>query len=530
MDEAGGAPDDWAPYDAGRDAHDDAGGWDSAEAGDASADTWLPPEEEETPDFHEPRGSNRFVYLSNPVGDDVVVIDSVRLTVDLVEVGDTPTELATLGTSDAAAVIDSGSDDVAIIRTSVSAGSRVAFQPIAPGPNAISVSPDGGYGVTFYDIDARSGPRPPNMQEVTLLLFDPEGEEASFRTTIGALATRVDWSDDSSHAFVIGWDGLSIVDFARVDDRYRPTHVSFGTVPIDPADPDGPVEARRVDDVDVSGDGEIAVLSEADVAQVLILDLDTRELTEVPLPSAPTDVDLAPDGSFALAALRDTGQVARIDLADPDAPEVLVTGVPGVIAGQVVLTADGDRAVVFSSAAEVEAIALLEIESGDSVVVTLEKWVRAVATTADGTVAVVIHDKKPGDPDDPLLDPVRDLDEIIDRTYGFSLVNFSDRVAVRQETPTDPGAWLVYGDEDRAFLTLRDDEAGVRELLMVDLETSVTDPIPLGSPPVSLGLAPFARKVFVGQEHPTGRISFIDVESGSVQTITGFELNDWIVE
>jgi hypothetical protein len=65
---------------------------------------------------------------------------------------------------------------------------------------------------------------------------------------------------------------------------------------------------------------------------------------------------------------------------------------------------------------------------------------------------------------------------------------------------------------------------------MVDLETSVTDPIPLGSPPVSLGLAPFARKVFVGQEHPTGRISFIDVESGSVQTITGFELNDWIVE
>jgi len=87
--------DAWNPADA--DAPSDGrSDWGAAEGGadaDAAAevDTWLPPEVEEPTDFHAPQGSSRFVFLSNPVGDNVVVIDSQRLTLELVEVGDTPT-------------------------------------------------------------------------------------------------------------------------------------------------------------------------------------------------------------------------------------------------------------------------------------------------------------------------------------------------------------------------------------------------------------------------------------------------------
>jgi DNA-binding beta-propeller fold protein YncE len=322
---------------------------------------------------------------------------------------------------------------------------------------------------------------------------------------------------------------MTVVDFALVGDGYRPTNISFGTT-VDPADPFGTEVARRMDNVDVSGDGRLAVLSKADAAELLLLEMATQVITPIALPSAPTDVDLDEDGLFALAALRDERQVARVDLADLSAPAVFLTTVSGVVPGQVVIAPEAERAVIFSNAAEFEAIGVLDMVSGDTTVVPLQKSVRAVAITPDGEAAVVIHNKKDGDPDDPRLDPVTDLDEIIDRTFGFSLVRFSDGLVVRQETACDPGAWLVYPDAHKAFLTLRDDDNGVRDVLQADLIDFVTDTVHLGSPPASLGLAPLTRKVFVGQEHATGRITFISADTGSVQTVTGFELNDWIVE
>ncbi|MBI5499668.1 MAG: hypothetical protein HY907_05465 [Deltaproteobacteria bacterium] len=546
-DSAGG----WDTWDAasdgardwGADADADAGSeWGGADAdADAAAevDTWLPPEDEELPDFHAPQGSNRFVYLSNPIGDNVVVIDSQRLTLDLVEVGDTPTELKTLGTRDAAVVIDSGSDDVAVIRTTPGVGSDVSFEAIAPGANALSVSPDGSYGISFFDADSGDRARPPNMQEVTLLVFEPVAEQLALRTTVRAAPgpVAVDWTDDGAQAFVIGRTGLSVVDFALVGPGYHPTHISFGTIP-DPADPFGSEIDREIDNVDVSGDGRLAVLAQEGQAEILVLDLDTQVISPVALPAAPTDVDLAPDGSFALAALRDLRQVALVELAEPTEPVIYVTAVTGVVPGQVVLTPDSRRAVLFSNAATFEVIGVLDMETGETTAVPLKKSVRAVAVTPDGEVAVVIHNKKgtgtPGDPyldpNDPTLDPVDDLEEIIDRTWGFSLVRFSDGLVVRHETPCDPGAWLVFADAHKAFLTLRDDARGIRDVLVADLIDFIADSVHLGSPPVSLGLAPLTRKVFVGQDHATGRISFISADTGSVQTVTGFQLNDWIVE
>ena len=37
-------------------------------------------------------------------------------------------------------------------------------------------------------------------------------------------------------------------------------------------------------------------------------------------------------------------------------------------------------------------------------------------------------------------------------------------------------------------------------------------------------------KVFVSQRHPLGRVSFIDIDSGQVRTLTGFDLNSQIID
>jgi hypothetical protein len=43
-----------------------------------------------------------------------------------------------------------------------------------------------------------------------------------------------------------------------------------------------------------------------------------------------------------------------------------------------------------------------------------------------------------------------------------------------------------------------------------------------------VGAVSSSERAFVGQDHPDGRISFVDYETNLVQTVTGFELNSRI--
>jgi hypothetical protein len=52
----------------------------------------------------------------------------------------------------------------------------------------------------------------------------------------------------------------------------------------------------------------------------------------------------------------------------------------------------------------------------------------------------------------------------------------------------------------------------------------------LGSPPSAVGILPGAGQAFVAQRHPLGRVSFLDVVTDAVRTVTGFDLNSQIVD
>ena len=75
------------------------------------------------------------------------------------------------------------------------------------------------------------------------------------------------------------------------------------------------------------------------------------------------------------------------------------------------------------------------------------------------------------------------------------------------------------------MVLVRGDSAGVRRVDSVNLRTFIVEGFTLGSPPEGGGHVAATDKLFISQEHPTGRITFIDADGG-VQTITGFELND----
>ncbi|MGZ3478441.1 MAG: hypothetical protein ACXVCJ_28335 [Polyangiales bacterium] len=52
----------------------------------------------------------------------------------------------------------------------------------------------------------------------------------------------------------------------------------------------------------------------------------------------------------------------------------------------------------------------------------------------------------------------------------------------------------------------------------------------LASPPIAVGVVAGAGRAFVAQEHPEGRITFVDLGSGTARTLTGFELSARVVD
>jgi YVTN family beta-propeller protein len=252
-------------------------------------------------------------------------------------------------------------------------------------------------------------------------------------------------------------------------------------------------------------------------------DLGELAFTEV------TDVDLSPEGEFALAVVRDRRTVLKVPIPEAfdDIDLVSVITVGEEIVGSVNIAPNGERALLYTTAQDDnEHLSILEIESEEIQVVRLPKSVRAVTIAPDSSSALVVHKKLPGDPNQAGVDP----DTLIDRAYGYSVLQLEDGFSKLQLTNSDLGPSTIVPDGSYMFILFNDRARGSYEVHRVGLRNFLVDPVQLGSPPVSVGAVPGTSKVFVGQEHPDGRITFIDWATAATESVTGFELNSRIRE
>ncbi|PJB36530.1 MAG: hypothetical protein CO108_23125, partial [Deltaproteobacteria bacterium CG_4_9_14_3_um_filter_63_12] len=117
---------------------------------------------------------------------------------------------------------------------------------------------------------------------------------------------------------------------------------------------------------------------------------------------------------------------------------------------------------------------------------------------------------------------------------GFTLLQFdSDANEHRPfdklfQTDAGTSGVVFTADDAHLFALVHDDADTVRQSVHVVLDSLYSSVEDLGSPPVLIGALPAADRVYIAQEHPVGRISFIDVLTGRIQTVTGFELNSRI--
>jgi hypothetical protein len=85
-----------------------------------------------------------------------------------------------------------------------------------------------------------------------------------------------------------------------------------------------------------------------------------------------------------------------------------------------------------------------------------------------------------------------------------------------------PKQVAIAQDGMSAIVSARDDTAGKYLTYVAKMPSLTVDQVTLASPPTAVGIA--STVAYVSQEHPEGRVTFIDLGTEALHTVTGFEL------
>lgn len=520
----------------------------------------IPNETEVNVDFEAPQASVGYVYATNPATDTVAVIDARTLAIQIVETGDEPRFLKTIPGKDAALLVDVAAKDIAYLQTK-DAKSTVQYFTKLPAANAIAVAPDGKHALSYFDVTRRTEGTIETLQDVTVLSLTGDVPVAT-RMTIGFQARQVIFAggeNGSAGAYVVTDDGVSLLNFAEIDAKGSSIAT---TVPIFSA-----IEQKAAD-VSVTPDGKYALGRIESSSQLRIVELATGKAQNLDLvsllpaePTSPsgtsgttgtggssgtdsgqggttsstsssvaaatiTDLDLSADGSYALAVSRDRSTLLRIPIPGgfTDPTQIKQTKIDGVLVGSTSISPNGRWAVLYTVVDTEERIVIVDLSNAvPPRPVDLTKAVLGVTFSTSGEQAFVVHQKAEGDPTVTTIT----VDQAIDRSYGYSLVDLATGFRKLMITETAPLQTVTVPGKPYVFLTFSGENYKVQK---INTDTLVDEWLDLGTKPVSMGVVASAERVFVNQDHPEGRITFIDWETLATRSVTGYELNSMIRE
>jgi hypothetical protein len=494
----------------------------------------APPPETEIK-LSEPSSSRHYVWVAMTDEDRLAEIDGANLQVTSYAVGDQPKILATLPNTDTAVVLDSINAAATVVHGAPDDTAVKELYPTLPNLNRLATVPGGRYAVAFFDLDKAiqdAGGDPGavehvgSFQDVTVLAVG-NGEQKSIDLTVGFRPRDIQSDAAGRYAFVITNDGVSVIDL--------PLIVTGGPTIVPPV----PITDDIFGDtsgleVQVLASGLHAVVRQPNLAKLRVVSLlgsTAGDGTDITLPAVPTDIDLAPDGKRIYAAYRDPAPgLSIIDLSvDPLHPTITTLDLAGGTGGSLVLSDDGTRGLLFTNATLDERITVVELAKPGFPHHTypLQKAVLTAGFDPTGTKAIILHARAPGDPA-----TATSFDEYIDRKPGYSAFDIATGFAKLEITDVDPKSFTFATGAPRAYVTLDggDTEGALTAVQQIELDSGVVRTIELGSPPAAIGILPDSNKIFVSQRHPLGRVSFIDITSGDVRTVTGFDLNSQIID
>ncbi|MBN9160033.1 MAG: hypothetical protein J0I07_03630 [Myxococcales bacterium] len=491
---------------------DDASGFAERAAGDAdfnpgakgpepSEGAEPPPEKEVESDYEAPVATGNVVWIANPKSGRIALVDASTLQVRTVEAGNGPTYLASVpGQSvDTTLVLNVLSEDATLLKATPTGITTTTFKT-AKQVNTLVFSEDGRFAIAWADArKLPSAPRTQGFQDLTVL------DLVNGTSTILAVGYRpvaVGFAQGKPRAHAVTQDGVAILDLSGAPKVTKNVAIS-----------NTPNEDPGTRDVFVTKDGQRAFVRRDGSNAITIVALDTDARTDITLSGPVTDLDLADTGDRAVAVVRATSEVAVMPLADP-ANKTSVT-VTGETIGSVAIAPGGNKALLYTNAVAVERFSILDLGQGAAFrTVRLYSPVLGIFSTPDALHAVVLHDKTTGEGGSP---------------GAFSVVPIGQTLPAKIVAAEAP-LTAVATTNDRAIVAERNDATKTFGAYLARMPQLMVERYPLASPPIAVGAVPGAKRVFVAQQHPEGRLTFIDLESGVARTLTGFELSSRVVD
>ncbi|MEX1367314.1 MAG: hypothetical protein AB1Z98_29575, partial [Nannocystaceae bacterium] len=407
---------------------------------------------------------------------------------------------------------------------------------------------------------------PGSDQELTVI---DVAMDQVYEMTVGARPRDVAFDSTSSVAYVVTDDGVNVV--------YRSELPTIGLPDLVPVVDDPAIDPSTLE-IQVAPDQGTALARVAGDTRLFATDLATGEQFDYDLPAPSTDLDISADGSFAIVMLPSLAgsRFAQVRLPVDPAASPEIYDVPGEYVGLANLAPDGETMLLYTTVDPFASQAELppgyadpfEPQAGGGTVgssgsdsggttdgsttgddaggddgdgpgavppdqdprqrVTIARrgsgsWAERITLFVDQPVVSV--GMAPDGANAMLLHQIDAAGGAV--PWSYTLLDLTKDFPVKklQMVEAEPGPVLFTPDGDRAVVLLRDDGIGVRRVDLVNLRSFIVDGLGLGSPPEGAGYVDATEKIFVSQEHPTGRITFLD-RDGNVETVTGYRLND----
>ena len=464
---------------------DDASGFAERAAGDAdfnpgakgpepSEGAEPPPEKEVESDYEAPVATGNVVWIANPKSGRIALVDASTLQVRTVEAGNGPTYLASVpGQSvDTTLVLNVLSEDATLLKATPTGITTTTFKT-AKQVNTLVFSEDGRFAIAWADArKLPSAPRTQGFQDLTVL------DLVNGTSTILAVGYRpvaVGFAQGKPRAHAVTQDGVAILDLSGAPKVTKNVAIS-----------NTPNEDPGTRDVFVTKDGQRAFVRRDGSNAITIVALDTDARTDITLSGPVTD----------------------------PANKTSVT-VTGETIGSVAIAPGGNKALLYTNAVAVERFSILDLGQGAAFrTVRLYSPVLGIFSTPDALHAVVLHDKTTGEGGSP---------------GAFSVVPIGQTLPAKIVAAEAP-LTAVATTNDRAIVAERNDATKTFGAYLARMPQLMVERYPLASPPIAVGAVPGAKRVFVAQQHPEGRLTFIDLESGVARTLTGFELSSRVVD
>jgi DNA-binding beta-propeller fold protein YncE len=452
-----------------------------------------------------PATTDAYVFVANPDRNTVSRISVPSLAVLTTEVGVEPSIVETSADYTRAVTFNKGSDSISIIEAETLDVTEVF---VRNNLNQMKMSPDGKWAICYHDVNADGGGIADggSISFNAISIIDLETAE-QVEAIVGAYPHDVQFTSDSSLAVIVSDDYLAAVDLTA--DIVALTRIAISDDLINPP---------RAEEVLLDPAGRYAIVRQYGVNELVLVDFSDSASSEVSMLAVgenPTDMDVSPNGEEAIVVARGSKELWIYDLDDPTLEPVIIPFPEEEVFGSLLLSPGNDQGLLYSTASGQSRLGVWDRVTEEVEVRGLVKPVSSVGLSPNGGTGVIFHPRENGD---------TPSSSQFYNHHAMSLVDMSDFFSTSYRLAAEPTAFASTPDGNTGFYVMD----GLPYLEIIDYQSFVPAEVRLPSVPVHLGNLPETNTVFVSQEHELGRLSFYSTDDEQLRTITGFELNSAI--